>query len=1339
MSNESIFADNVILEVGDVVGKKDISTPIFTTTWNNVTSFNNDCEPPSWSDNYAFPAGKYLHERKNNLTNGHMSYDPNIIFVGDIGEGCSQTQTTCQPIGIDFEPINKCMIMQMWWHQSPTPNMLNQIGTGAYNDFQSNGSGMVNGVFALGNNHSDYPKVVDGRCLYMKNTKTGNTLCFDIISSMDSDTLLLKGIGTTNVNQLAALDPDLAAGEQCFEWYISGYQHSGEWDESQGDFRWDSEGKGTTMSYEGQPWNNKNNRGFNQGDSFFGVRNNWLSNEVDYANFAVITLNVASITNARITIFSGSHPDPMYNTINYDPITAPGVYKFCVPRLMPAGKWSLDVPDANDGSVNTMFGGIPYCAFEGSVGLFRANVINPKGAGYCIINSISVELTEADITVTNTPTTTQTGTNVFGEVDDIEWNWLDVLESQGVPFSLNFSVGDLRDISKRSTGFSKTFNIPASNHNNGVLTPMLAVGSERKMISWMPARIKVNGVYVFLGLMRVEEGNTGKGGFFKCHIIQDGVDWTTALDKSKLCDLPISHTEDRNYTNIKNSWNNSVDNGDEWFWGLVNYGEWYGEHVNTTGTHDYSHGANDFHPTLFAKPIVDKIFASIGYTVHSNFFNSPIFKALCHPYSSGEDYVDTEGIFGDSGDNYCRVTRTAKVAPGGSYWSGGKVHYPCMTCSSNYAYWKPLNTSGAVAVSNDIGNNFSTNTSVGYTVPFTGTYHVFIGATMYLSQGGSSGSYSELAVRVLKNGSYLVGGILTPGMISPQFGINSGCYVYSNDTDVDSGISRSSDGDFFLNAGDNITVEVAGRNGVWLWHSYHDIENLVFDIYPIPSATVPSLPATIDGSILPCTKQVDYLKGLTELFNLQWTTNEETKTIYCEPYDDFFGSGKVVDWTKKLDYNSWNDKYIVEQLAKEIIFEYKEDTGCKATDSVYRYKEAQEQQVYKSHIEQNQEKFRKETLVMGTKVFYATIMSNAYGTAASPGQWSGWNNNNMYKWGDLTWNEPTTNDNNPVIPYMWSEEGGGMNNQNRPPYNPSPKFNIRILNYYGAQTCSSWKFVDHNGTSHTQTKYPFIGWKNQWLKGIAEDPLSLSWGNDNDSNGFTSPGLFNKYWQNAYDKMNGGAALRTCMMNLTPVDIAIFDYRDLIYMEIDDVATYWTVNKIVDYKPNQQVLTKVELIEWKHSKDANRKGGGSSAKRNAPSETTEGENPPSNIVIRKNRDNGLVFDNNTNNNSRGTGIAIGMGVVAENNQTVLGRYNQQNTDDVLQIGTGSNHKLRNTAFAVTQSGEVEIHGGELVVEETDGLIHDLAYIDEYGDIKKVYLKKEEKTSRHERSEDSFKY
>jgi hypothetical protein len=1332
-SNSSIFADNVVLEVGKIVGKRDISTPIYTTTYTDVTTFNDACEPPSASHNYA--ADPKLQERENyeSLT-GVYSYDPDIIFVGDANEGCSQSTVYGPLLGFDLEPIQKCMIMKMWWHGSPTPNMLNQT----WNSFQTNGWGIntnANGTgFVVANNQpSDYPLVVEGRCLYMKNINTGKQLCFDIVGALDEDTLCLKGPGTDNVSTLASLDADLAAGNQVFEWYISAYQHSGQWDESQGDFRWSSDGEGATISYENHGGSIIHNRGFQQNDGWFGLRNNWLSSNIDYDMFYEIELEVGSIQNCEISIMSGSHPNSMYNTMTYDSITSTGVYKFCVPRLKKAGKWALDAPHQWDGSVETTNMGYPVCPFDGSVGLFRADTIDGGAPGSCIINRISVRFTEADTTTTTYPIVTQTGTNVFGEVDDVEWNWLDVLESEGVPFSLNFSVGDLRDIGKRSTGFSKTFKIPASNHNNEVLTPMLAVGSERKLISWMKARIKVDGIYVFRGLMRIEEGNTGDGGFFKCHIIQDGIDWTQALGTTKICDLDFEYGAEKDYDNIVDSWNNSVDNGDEWFWGLANYGEWWSQHVNGTSTHDYSHGANDFHPVVFTKPIVDKIFASIGYTVDSNFLNSQTFKQLCHPYSSGESYTGEEP-WGEGGSQFVHVEDYTKQA----IPNMDPIPYPCMTCSTVHRWHWP-----SIIPGSDVGNNWtdqehssssvSTGNGGGYTVPFSGIYEVSWNATVWVDMHWAADApwyYCNVWTGVCRNGSGIDN---NPASRHPSFDDMGNAYSYNTTADVtyapkyDSCADSSGGcvkwGQFrhYFDAGDVIGLRFTGNNGNWLFNLWADMDDIDFNIFPVPSNIVPTETATITAkNILPCTKQVDFLKGLTEMFNLQWTSNEETKTVHCEPYDDFFGSGKVVDWTHKLDYKSWNDKYIVEQLAKEITFKYKEDTGCDATDTVYRWREANEYSIYKSHTEENEEKFRKESLEMGTKVFHATIMSNAYGKQPNPSQHS----NGDWGWGDLTWTDPQNNKKNPIMPYMWADCCGSMNTQNRPEYNPEPKLGIRILNYYGKINCSNYDFIDHNAAIHTVSSYPFMGWKNEWLKGVAEDPFNLHWGDVDDNYGYTSPGLFSKYWSNAYDKMNGGAALRTCMMNLNPVDIAIFDYRDLIHMEIDGVSTYWTVNKIVDYKPNQKVLTKVELVEWKHAVDINRSKQEIQTRRASSQEKVQqNEGISQSLALNKSRDDGFVLDNNTNSTSSGTGIAIGRGVAAKDNQTVLGQYNQENSNDILQIGTGDSAKRRNTAFSVTKDGEVQIQGGELVVEESDGVIHDLAYTDENGDVKKVYLKK----------------
>jgi len=1278
MGNDSALAENVILEIGSVDGTEEITNMVQVGT-ETIVTFNKDCESPGVSDNYAFPPK--LHEGD--------SYNPDIIFVGNPAEGCSQQQVSTP--GMDFIPVQKCMVMQMFWQSGGmTPQMLNQLGTGAYNNFESNGWSGPN-PFTVGNNHSDYPRVVDGRCLYMKNTNTGKTLCFDIVTCIDKDTLLLKGLGTDNVNALNYLDPDLAAGNQCFKWYISAYQHSGEWDESHGDFRWDSEGKGTTLSYEGHHWNPINNRGFNQGDSFFGLRNSWLSNSVDYAMFYEIELNVTSVVNAKIMILSGTHPDPIYNTMTYQHITTPGVYKFCVPRLALAGKWSLDAPHTYDGSVETIYG-VPACVFEGSVGLLRVNKIHEKGVASCIIDSIKVRFTDADTTTTYEPIM---GVGAMYTIDAYKWNYLDVLESRGVPLSLNFSVGDLRDIGKRTTGYSKTFNIPASQHNNEVLTPMMSVGSERKQIFWQKARIKVDGVYVFKGLMRIEEGNTGSGGFYKCHIIQDDIDWSQAIGANKLCELALGENPPvkKGYTSIKNSWDNSPDAGDDYFYGLVNYGEWYSQSVNPTPSNiDYDKTSNDFHPVIFTKAVVDKIFNSIGYSIHSNFFNSTTFKKLCHPYSSGEDYAESD-LFGSGGSQFVHAENYTKYAPSNM----DPIPYPCMTCAGVVKYHYPN-----ISLGSDPGNNWSGNSSSsGYTVPFTGMYHISWNATMFVKIGYSLAS---MRTRIFKNGVNI--SALNDSTAAWGDAVNS------TESGAADGLTREGSGDVYLNAGDLINMRCRGKNFTWLWNAWMDIDDIDFNIYPIPSSTVPDYEVNL-SKVLPCVKQMDYIKGLTEMFNLQWTADEETKTVYCEPYDDFFGSGKVLDWTDKLDYKSWNDKFIIEQLAKEITFEYKQDTGDEIVGTVYRWREAQGHPIYKSWIEHNDEKFRKETLSMGTKKFSSTIQFNAYGKQPSPNQ----HGNGDWAWGDLSWGDPQTDSELPVMPIMWSDTGGSINGKNRPPYKKTPSFDLRILNYYGKQDCSNWRFVDQNGTAHTKTHYPHLGWKNCWLKGVAEDPYSLHWGDESDGYGNTSEGLFTKYWRTAYEKMNGGAALRTCRMNLNAIDIAAFDYRDLIHLQIDGVSTYWTINKIIDYKPNQNELTKVELIEWKQAADYARSRG--EAKRVGGTQDVSEE-----TIIKDTKSSGLVLTNNTNNSSTGTGIAFGRGVVAEDNQTILGNYNQTNADDILQIGSGINSKNRTTALSVTKTGEVQIHGGELAVEETDGIVHDLVFTDENGDIKKVYLKKE---------------
>jgi len=52
--------------------------------------------------------------------------------------------------------------------------------------------------------------------------------------------------------------------------------------------------------------------------------------------------------------------------------------------------------------------------------------------------------------------------------------------------------------------------------------------------------------------------------------------------------------------------------------------------------------------------------------------------------------------------------------------------------------------------------------------------------------------------------------------------------------------------------------------------------------------------------------------------------------------------------------------------------------------------------------------------------------------------------------------------------------------------------------------------------------------------------------------------------------------LRTVYIDLKTTDIINLDFRKLVYID----GVYWRINKVVDYQPNKNQPTKVELVEW---------------------------------------------------------------------------------------------------------------------------------------------------------------
>ena len=347
--------------------------------------------------------------------------------------------------------------------------------------------------------------------------------------------------------------------------------------------------------------------------------------------------------------------------------------------------------------------------------------------------------------------------------------------------------------------------------------------------------------------------------------------------------------------------------------------------------------------------------------------------------------------------------------------------------------------------------------------------------------------------------------------------------------------------------------------------------------YPLSTTAEPENPVSFSTALGCNVKQMDIIKGVTEMFNLHWTADSASKTVYAEPYDEFYGSGKILDWSDKLDMDSWEDVYIIDEVAKEVFFRYASDSGDGLTVD---FEEVENNDPLWCKKFYNEAIFNKVDLdEKGTDVFASTFQFQQSLTSS----------------GDLTWPCGGT----PDMPILWKNDENAAGNKpnvswqdgtERPDDSDARSdFDLRILSYFGNDPSA-----DITVESATQTislgAFPYFGTQNMRVSPNV-DYHNLSWENResdsvvNPGTMNTSLGLFDKHWKRQYEKTTGEGSLRICHFNLQDEDIELFDYRDIIKLYFDHVATYWTVNKIKDYKPGAGVLTKVELVQYDLNKE----------------------------------------------------------------------------------------------------------------------------------------------------------
>jgi hypothetical protein len=305
------------------------------------------------------------------------------------------------------------------------------------------------------------------------------------------------------------------------------------------------------------------------------------------------------------------------------------------------------------------------------------------------------------------------------------------------------------------------------------------------------------------------------------------------------------------------------------------------------------------------------------------------------------------------------------------------------------------------------------------------------------------------------------------------------------------------------------------------------------------------------NSIVPSVGMKELLTSVFKMFNLYVEVDPNNENnLLIETRDTFYSQGVTKDWTYKL---ARDNDITLEPLGvltdNEYLYTYKED-GDYYNE---RYQNNRGHAYGRARLEVDND------FVQSSKEVEVIF---------SP--------------------TPLVNDNpsNRIIPKIYdadTEEG----------YKPT-EANIRVL-YYGGLLPSnpSWDFIGlqpaplnqpSNAIWTAQSTYPYAGHWDNPITPTLDINFGLILELYYQSNGFTgtlqvtNANLYNLYHRNYINEITDkDSKVMTALFYLEPTDINTLDFRDQIVID----NAYWRLNKVMNYNPFKEGLTKVELIKIK--------------------------------------------------------------------------------------------------------------------------------------------------------------
>jgi hypothetical protein len=743
------------------------------------------------------------------------------------------------------------------------------------------------------------------------------------------------------------------------------------------------------------------------------------------------------------------------------------------------------------------------------VGSFQARVLNDGGtfeAATCCVDFLK----------------TLGGNEVLGGILDVR---------PDVNFPLTFSVGEIRDITKRTGTFSKTIVLPATDNNNRILNHYYDVNIQAgtfDLTKITRCQVLQNDVIILedaiLQLISVNKSQTTAAYEqvvnYEVLIKDTKAELFTAITNAELTDIDFSDLNHfSNSGTIIASYGNTQANGFKY---VLPYSQ--------AGTNNYH--IRQLKPAIYAKTYFDRIFANAGFTYTWPSLQEARFDKLLIPYNGDENQIDW--------NDFKVVANTSYLATYSQPTNGQFIPF-----LDNLTNWTEVTdaqnlfnpTTGIYTAPTDTdplaSQGYEFKATIQYEVVFSHSNaspvqpYVFDTQTAtYVPQPRTFTPYLK-AVNPALQGSVTQ---LTP--IGITTGLATGSTVFGTYANV---VITSPTG--YISTGDLLKLQVGlqsnWQTGFTYWRNAAGTAvkvDIDIDIIDIKLEILPNSNTQPIGGFLNMNeyvpekiKQSDFVKSIFTMYNLFADVDPEQPTnIILKHRDQYYDEGTEKDWTYKLAKDrEQNLEFLPDVSSKRLILTYKQD---KDSPNVLYYDTTREiygQQEYIFNSEYVRDIDTKEIIFSPTP-----ITNTPFGA---------------------------------IVPMIDGQ---------------APKTNIRILYDGGVKSCGFYNLIDggQTGTYDIQT-YPAITHFDDALTPSFDINFGVNDFYYYDLQSLTNNTLYNMYWRRTINQINEGKML-TAFFHLNEADIHNLKLNDKI--RIDN--SWWNINKVIDYNANIEGLTKVELI-----------------------------------------------------------------------------------------------------------------------------------------------------------------